>query len=254
MSTLQIPLQDYGTCGFDDGTPITTQKIDALKSLLQETKCSWWTLPDNYQKFIEHHIIPKKDTWTLECFKASTDGIWHFDIPEFLTFQESLTGGTELALDYWFEELTGGFTPIKGEKLILTISDKPIDGFITTISHSHSDPKWDNDANFYLDDKTGLLLWLCPYLQSLFKYLPKKLWLKFETPEYLPSCKPSGDADLLSSLIQQCCEAELINDKLKLLQASIFKIQKDLESNDSPTICDEGQAIRRCICFLSNNR
>lgn len=195
-TTLQIPLQDYGTLGFDDGTPITIQKINDLKNLLKDTKCSWWTLPETYQKFIENHIIPKKDSWTLECFKAKS-GIWHFDLPEFLTFQESLCNGTELALDYWFEELTGGYTPIKGEKLIITISDKPIDGYTTTISHSHGDEEWNNEANYYFDNGSGILLWLCPYLQSLFKCLPKKLWFKFETPDYLPQCEPQGKTIIL---------------------------------------------------------
>lgn len=250
--TIQIPLQDYGTLSFDDGTTITKKKIDDLKGLLKDTKCSWWTLPESYQKFIENHIIPKQDTWTLECFKSEKDGIWHFDIPEFLTFQESLCNGTETCLDYWFEQLTGGYSPIKGEQLTLTISDKPIEGHTTTITHSHGDAEWDNDANYYLDNSSGILLWLCPYLQSLFKCLPKKLWLKFGTPDYLPHYSPQEKT--LTCLLDECCEAELINPILKSLQESIFKINGQFKGPNGLTCSDEGQATRRCLTFLSNNK
>ena len=187
--TISIPMSDYQPCPYDDGTPITKEFIDKLKSQLTETKCSWWTLPETIQKFIENNLIPQQDTWTLECFK-SKDGIWHFDIPEFLTYQESLTNGTELSLDYWFEELSG-CSPITGEKITLTISQKPMDDYTTTCSHSHQDPTW-TESNYYFDNGSGILIWLCPYLQSLYKCIPQKLWLKIETPEYLPSQTPQG--------------------------------------------------------------
>ncbi len=253
-NSLQIPLQPYGTFGFDDGTPLTTNKIDELKGLLKDTQCSWWTLPESYQKFIEDNIIPKQDTWTLECFKSEQDGIWHFDLPEFLTFKESLCNGTEKCLDYWFETLTGGYTPIKGEQITLTISDKKFDGYTTIISHSHGDEEWDNEANYYIDNSSGIQLWLCPYLQSLFKSLPKTLWLKFETPDYLPSGKPQDNHILLSELISKCCDSELINPQLKSLKDSILKIGEDLKDPNGLTICDEGQAFRRCLTYLSLNR
>ena len=34
-------------------------------------------------------------------------------------------------------------------------------------------------ASYYQDDKLDVTIWLCQYLQFLFKEKPKKLWLKF---------------------------------------------------------------------------
>jgi hypothetical protein len=182
-------IQEYLTLALTDGTPITGDYIEKLQSLLSETGCSWWSLPPELQKYIEDQLIPKQDSWTLECYKDKS-GIWSFDLPEFLTFKESLCNGTEKDLDYWFEQLTG-YQPLTGEMLLLEISKKPLNDYTTTCSWLSEDIFW-TESNYYIDDLSGKKLWLCPYLQSLFKEIPSTLWFKITTPEYYQTTQPTG--------------------------------------------------------------
>ncbi len=144
--------------------PITSENSQTLGN--------WWSLTESVQESIKQ-TVPDKDTWTLHLTKQAT-GDWVFSLPQFLTFNEALTNGTEKSLDIHYINLTGN-VPIGGEKMTLTVSSKEIKDPTTTLLHWQSDPMW-IDANIYVDTVTDVDCWLCPYLQVLFKHVPDKLW------------------------------------------------------------------------------
>jgi hypothetical protein len=137
---------------------------------------SWWSLPTSMQDVVKG-IVPNKDTWTLNCSKDKS-GVWVFSLPQFLTFNESLCNGTEKVLDYWYEQLVG-HCPVIGDKLTVTVSKVKQPKYTTKIVWLYSDPNWP-DSNIYFDNGSGMDVWLCPYVQVLFKQVPESLWLTLE--------------------------------------------------------------------------
>lgn len=140
-------------------------------------------LPKSVQKFLEK--FTGFSQWTFLCYK-NTDGTWGFDIPYLLTFNEKFINGTEQDLDQWYENLSG-IKPDINSKLYLTVSSKEIQDYTTTCSYIGDDEfelNWDPTKqsidlpSYYLDNKTGYTIWLCQYLQFLFKGKPEKLYLK----------------------------------------------------------------------------
>lgn len=137
---------------------------------------TWWGLPKLVQKAIAI-LVPKKSKWTLHCKKHEFD-VWTFSLPQFLTYEESLCNGTELVMDKWFEELTGE-EPKVGSKMSVTVSSKPLENYTTLIEFKEVDVHW-MDSSLYRDTKLNMSIWLCPYLQVLFKERPKKMWVVFK--------------------------------------------------------------------------
>ena len=145
---------------------------------------NWWSLAPVVQDAIKS-TVPDKDTWVLHLTKESAGpgqktGNWVFSLPQFLTFNEALTNGTEEALDFHYINITDA-VPTGGEKMTLTVSSKEIKKATTTLLHWQSDVQW-TEANWYIDTVSDINCWLCPYLQVLFKEVPEKMWLKMEVP------------------------------------------------------------------------
>lgn len=137
---------------------------------------TWWDLPKLVQKAVAN-LVPKKSKWTLHCKKHEFD-VWTFSLPQFLTYEESLCNGTELVMDKWFEELTGE-EPKVGSKMSVTVSSKPLENYTTLIEFKEVDVHW-TDSSLYRDTKLNMSIWLCPYLQVLFKERPEKMWVVFK--------------------------------------------------------------------------
>lgn len=145
--------------------------------------CSWWKLPKFVQKFLEK--LTGFSSWTFHVYK-NDDGTWGFDIPWLLTFNEKFINGTELDLDYWYEELSGK-QPDLTSKFDLIVSCKEIED-PTTVCEFIGDDEFSllfepdtpsiELASYYLDQKSGYTIWLCQYLQFLFQSKPQKLYLK----------------------------------------------------------------------------
>lgn len=135
----------------------------------------WWGLPTSVQSMVKS-MVPTKDTWTLELTKDSS-GVWVFSLPQFLTFNESLCNGTEQVVDYWFEQLSG-YTPVIKSKMTMTVSSVPSPGFHTSLTWMYEDPLWDG-SNYYFDTGSSMDVWLCPYVQVLFKGVPSTLYVTF---------------------------------------------------------------------------
>ena len=174
------------------------QVKELLTQLVDESKwgvtpeplgdCSWWSLP---QTTVDQLLEKTGSTsWTLEVYK-NTDGTWGFDLPDLLTKNEKFVNGTQDVLDSWYSQLyyeSGKYTngkPSPGEKLLVTVSSEYLKDSDTTLLY------WEDDDTFGLKDSPSLLkpswyfdttqgskLWLCQYLQFLFKDKPQTLWVK----------------------------------------------------------------------------
>ena len=142
---------------------------------------SWWSLTETVQNGVKA-LVPDKQSWKLDCYKHKS-GVWTFSLPQFLTFNESLCNGTEDVIDYHFTEFTG-YKPSVGEKLTLIVSKtKPSDDEIYTVClHMYEDPM-SPESNIYYNSESDMDVWLCPYLQVLFKGVPSHLYITFDYSE-----------------------------------------------------------------------
>lgn len=151
---------------------------EPLKSDMESLLNTWWGLPTNVQDMVKS-LVPDKDSWTLNCTKDPS-GVWVFSLPQFLTFNESLCNGTELVMDYWYKQLSGK-EPVEGSKLKVVVSKVVQPNYTTKVNWLYEDPLW-TESNYYYDTKTKMDLWLCPYVQVLFKEVPESMWLTL-TPQ-----------------------------------------------------------------------
>ena len=142
---------------------------------------TWWGLSEITQNAMKA-LVPDQDSWTLECHKHQS-GVWTFSLPQFLTFDESLCNGTEDVIDWHFTNFTG-YKPAVGEKLTLTVSTKEpsSDEIFTKCLHMYEDPM-SPESNIYYNSESDMDVWLCPYLQVLFKGVPTHLYITFEYSE-----------------------------------------------------------------------
>jgi hypothetical protein len=136
----------------------------------------WWSLPSKVQEQVKK-LVPDQDTWTLKMSKDKS-GVWVFSLPQFFTFNESMCNGTEKVMDYWFEKKFGS-VPVTGSKMNVTVSKVKPSTFDTKIIWMYEDPLWQK-SNFYYDNGSGMDVWLCPYVQVLFKGVPESMWITFE--------------------------------------------------------------------------
>ena len=152
-----------------------------------DLSCTWWALSPSIQKNLQKLIPSSKTSWSWKVYK-NVDGSWGFNIPALLTFNEKFINGTELCLDEWYKTLSG-IQPEIGSKMSMEVSSKELNDATTSCTFLGDDdfPSLFEDgqqltsidkASYYIDDVNGLTLWLCQYLQFLFKEKPKKLWLK----------------------------------------------------------------------------
>lgn len=137
---------------------------------------TWWGLPETVQKAIAA-LVPKQSKWTLNCKRHEFD-VWTFSLPQFLTYEESLCNGTEVVMDAWFEKLTGQKAKANS-KMAMTVSSEPLEDYTTLIDFKRDDVDWAG-STIYRDTMLDLPIWLCPYLQVLFKGKPERMWVKFK--------------------------------------------------------------------------
>jgi hypothetical protein len=140
-------------------------------------------LPPSVQQYLTK--FTGFDSWTFLCYR-NTDETWGFDIPYLLTFNEKFINGTEKNLDVHYEQLSG-IKPDSNSRMYLTVSSKEIPDCTTTCTfvgddefEQSFDPTKESMQlpTYYLDNKTGHVIWLCQYMQFLFKCKPQTLYLK----------------------------------------------------------------------------
>ena len=106
------------------------------------------------------------------------DGLYHFNHPHQETIEELLCNGTESVIDTHYFFLTGR-EPKAGDEIQIYLTDEePIsnddyDTFLTFIEA-------DEDGYTYVDEVMCENVWLCPWLQGYFGYIPDKLWVRVD--------------------------------------------------------------------------
>ena len=156
----------------------STNRKNIMNSIQNITDLgNWWSLSEAVQETIKK-TVPDKSSWTLHITKTK-QGDWVFSLPQFLTFNEALTGGTEKVIDYHYKAITGK-EAVTGDKMTMTVSSKELPDFTTTLLFWDKDVSWP-DSHWYVDSVSDGNVWLCPYLQVLFKKVPGKMWVKFAT-------------------------------------------------------------------------
>ena len=136
---------------------------------------TWWALPKPLQNMLQK-LTKGKKTWTTTLYKMYSEGDWYLTLPLLLTYNESLTGGTEKTLDLLYEKLTGK-KPSDDSKLLTTWSSNPLANANCTLTYQGDDALWP-ESSYYLCEETQTLCWLCPYLQWLMGEKPKTLYLE----------------------------------------------------------------------------
>jgi hypothetical protein len=147
-----------------------------LLSNVTDNLNTWWGLTSVVQDQVKQ-LVPNKNSWTLHVTKHKS-GVWVFSLPQFMTFNESFCNGTENVFDFWYEKQTGS-KPVVGSSMKVTVSKVMPQWFDCKLLHMYCDTMWP-DANYYFDKVSGLDVWLCPYLQVLFKEVPEHLYVKFD--------------------------------------------------------------------------
>jgi hypothetical protein len=101
-----------------------------------------------------------------------TPEMWVFDHEHNNTVDEGLTNGTEVAIDYWHYLLTGE-DPKVGSRIQFTLDTEPFQEAITTLVLQSTD----DHGSTYLDTLTDKVVWLCPWLQGFFGYVPDTVYI-----------------------------------------------------------------------------
>ena len=134
----------------------------------------WWSLPQALRDRIAD-LVPKRDTWTLHVRKDAS-GVWTFSLPQFLIVRESLSGGSDVALDEHYRRIHG-VDPKTGDRMTLVVSTSPLENTTTEVVWMYEDPLW-TDANWYRDTVAQVDCWLCPVNQVLLGGVPETIYLQ----------------------------------------------------------------------------
>lgn len=143
---------------------------------LLDGSCTYWSLPEA-ERLAVNASVPDQDTWVLDI-RRNPDGTWEFDMPEFKTFGELFVGNTEKVLDMHYNLMSE--TPAdKYSTMRVTVSSNKLDNHTTMCKFVSPCPDF-SGASIYLDNTFLEEIWLCPYVQTLFKSVPAKLYLIME--------------------------------------------------------------------------
>ena len=180
LDLLQSNSSSFSSMGMDQLKGLmnlfTQLPEEMQQQLQQQLSCSWWGLPTSLQDELQKSFTGQQ-TFELEPYK-NPDGTWGFDMPELLTLNEKLLGGTELCLDYYWQKLTGT-QPKTGDKMEMKLSSLPFDGYDGFLTFQ-GDDDLDPGSSYYLDNESQLLCWLCPFLPWLFGNKPQTLYFSLK--------------------------------------------------------------------------
>lgn len=105
-------------------------------------------------------------------------GVWAFDHDHptpngSKTVGELLLNGTELVIDAYYKGLTGQ-EPKQGDRITFLLSTEPFADASTVLTFVNGD---EHGSNF-VDQETGMPLWLCPWLQGFFGHVPHTIYVR----------------------------------------------------------------------------
>ena len=149
---------------------------DTINPQLLDAACTYWSLPEA-ERLAVNASVPDQDTWVLDV-RRNPDGTWEFDLPEFKTFGELFVGNTEKVLDMHYNQMSETAAD-HYSTMRLTVSSNSLPKHTTTCKFISPCPSF-SGASIYLDDVFLEEVWLCPYVQTLFKSVPKKLHILME--------------------------------------------------------------------------
>lgn len=98
--------------------------------------------------------------------------IWTFDHEHNQTKGEGLLNGTELVIDEYFRNLAGR-DPIPGDQMRFILDTEPFAEATTVLIRTGGD----ENGTTYIDQMTGMPVWLCPWLQGYFGYVPDFIYI-----------------------------------------------------------------------------
>jgi len=101
------------------------------------------------------------------------DGLWAFDHPHNNTVQELLCNGTEEAIDEHCYFITHKY-PIEGDEVEISLFLEEPDDYDTLLVKEVSD----EEGTTYTDTTLCCPVWLCPWLQGYFGFVPEEIFIK----------------------------------------------------------------------------
>ena len=111
----------------------------------------------------------------IDCKRTST--CWVFDHEHQNTIDEPLCNGTENVIDHYYE-LFKGDKPEVGDRLCFFISTEKFPDSTSKLELLDSS---DYGSNF-VDNFSKMKVWLCPWLQGYFGFVPSRIYFKCELP------------------------------------------------------------------------
>ena len=109
---------------------------------------------------------------TVLAYKLE-DGLWAFDHPHNNTVQELLMNGTEEAIDEHFYFESGRYPIEKDQMELILNTEEPAD-YDTLLVKEVSD----EEGTTYTDTTLCTPVWLCPWLQGYFGFVPEEIFIK----------------------------------------------------------------------------
>jgi hypothetical protein len=101
------------------------------------------------------------------------DNLYHFNHPHNDTVEELLMNGTEVAIDEHCFFKTGKY-PIEGDEVEISLFLEEPDDYDTLLVKEVSD----EDGTTYTDTTLCIPVWLCPWNQGYFGFVPEKIYVK----------------------------------------------------------------------------
>jgi len=109
---------------------------------------------------------------TIVAYKLE-DGTWAFDHSHNNTQKELLMNGTEEAIDEHFYFETGRQAVEKDQMELILNTEEPED-YNTLLVKEVSD----DDGTTYIDTTLCIPVWLCPWIQGYFGFIPEEIYIK----------------------------------------------------------------------------
>ena len=101
------------------------------------------------------------------------DNLYHFNHPHQNTVEEILCNGTEEAIDEHCYFATAK-NPIEGDEVEISLYLEEPEDYDTLLLKEMSD----EDGTTYTDTTLCVPVWLCPWLQGYFGFVPEEIYVK----------------------------------------------------------------------------
>jgi len=111
----------------------------------------------------------------LSLIAVKKKNIWVFDHEHQNTIEEPLCNGTELVMNEYFE-IDMKRQAKDGDQLKIIVSTESFDNYDTELKLQETD----ENGSVYFDAELYEELWLCPWLQGYFGYIPQSLFVKID--------------------------------------------------------------------------